>query len=302
MARKRIRIDMEDSDGAKYDIKLEGNVTRDKVLKIFEMMDLMNIEEGPEALNLDSIGSKIWHIIDKQFPLIRLNNYLPPGFTVDDYLEKTTGLNIEAGALVAGSFQGFEKDYMLSALKQLGSSFVGTIQIPATETDENILELNNAGIRGVRFNIAAGGSEKLDNLEKLALRVHELCGWHVELHIKSSDIKDMYNLLIGLPSVSIDHLGYTKSGFDTLLGLVENGVKVKASGFGRVEFDVKTALIEINSINQNALMFGTDLPSTRAPRPFQKSDIEIIFENFDEEICRNIFYENAAEFYKIKKR
>ena len=45
MAKKRIRIDMEDADGARYDIKLEGNVTREKVLKIFEMMDLMNIEE-----------------------------------------------------------------------------------------------------------------------------------------------------------------------------------------------------------------------------------------------------------------
>lgn len=71
---------MEDSDGAKYDIKLEGNVTRDKVLKIFEMMDLMNIEEGPEALNLDSIGSKIWHIIDKQFPVGK--------FTSTEILEK----------------------------------------------------------------------------------------------------------------------------------------------------------------------------------------------------------------------
>jgi len=69
MAKKRIRIDMEDSDGAKYDIKIEGNVTREKVLKIFEMMDLMNIEEGPDALNLDSTGSKIWNIVDKHFPV-----------------------------------------------------------------------------------------------------------------------------------------------------------------------------------------------------------------------------------------
>ena len=42
-----------------------------------------------------------FHIIDKQFPLIRLNNYLPPEFTVKDYLERTSGLNIKAGALVA---------------------------------------------------------------------------------------------------------------------------------------------------------------------------------------------------------
>jgi len=71
---------MEDTDGAKYDIKLEGNVTRDKVLKIFEMMDLMNIEQGPNAPNLDSVGAKIWYIIDKHFPIGK--------FTSTEILEK----------------------------------------------------------------------------------------------------------------------------------------------------------------------------------------------------------------------
>jgi len=80
MAKKRIRIDMEDSDGARYDIKLEGNVTREKVLKIFEMMDLMNIEEESEPSKLDSIGAKIWHIIDKFFPMGK--------FTSTNILEK----------------------------------------------------------------------------------------------------------------------------------------------------------------------------------------------------------------------
>ncbi len=69
MAKKRIRIDMKDSDGARFDIKIEGNVTREKVLKIFEMMDLMNIEEEQEITNMDSVGSKIWHIVDKFFPM-----------------------------------------------------------------------------------------------------------------------------------------------------------------------------------------------------------------------------------------
>lgn len=81
MAKKRIRIDMEDADGARYDIKLEGNVTREKVLKIFEMMDLMNIEEEQvTTTNMDSIGSKIWHIVDKFFPLGK--------FTSTNILEK----------------------------------------------------------------------------------------------------------------------------------------------------------------------------------------------------------------------
>lgn len=80
MAKKRIRIDMEDSDGARYDIKLEGNVTRDKVLKIFEMMDLMNIEEEETSTNIDSVGSKIWHVVDKFFPMGK--------FTSTNILEK----------------------------------------------------------------------------------------------------------------------------------------------------------------------------------------------------------------------
>jgi len=71
---------MEDSDGAKYDIKLEGNVTREKVLKIFEMMDLMNIEEEHEVTNMDSVGSKIWNIVDKFFPMGK--------FTSTNILEK----------------------------------------------------------------------------------------------------------------------------------------------------------------------------------------------------------------------
>jgi hypothetical protein len=80
MTKKQIRIDMEDSDGARYNIKLEGNVTRDKVLKIFEMMDLMNIEEEQEVTNIDSVNAKIWHIVDKFFPVGK--------FTSTNILEK----------------------------------------------------------------------------------------------------------------------------------------------------------------------------------------------------------------------
>jgi hypothetical protein len=80
MTRKKIRIDLEDSEGAKYNFSLEGNVTRDKMLKIFELMDLINIEEPEESPHLNSIGSKIWHMIDKHFPLGK--------FTSSEMLEK----------------------------------------------------------------------------------------------------------------------------------------------------------------------------------------------------------------------
>ena len=80
MAKKRIRIDMEDADGARFEIKLEGNVTRDKILKIFDTLNLMDIEEEETTPKMASVGSKIWHIIDKFFPMGK--------FTSTDVLEK----------------------------------------------------------------------------------------------------------------------------------------------------------------------------------------------------------------------
>lgn len=71
MARKRIRIDLQDNDGIKYNFNLEGNVSKNKLLKIFELMDLLNFEDINEQHNENniniSVGSKIWNIIEKFF-------------------------------------------------------------------------------------------------------------------------------------------------------------------------------------------------------------------------------------------
>ena len=80
MNQKRIRINLEDQEGAKYKFDIEGNVTKDKVLKLFELMDLMNIEEEQNIPDLDSIGGKIWNIIENSFPTGR--------FTSSTMLEK----------------------------------------------------------------------------------------------------------------------------------------------------------------------------------------------------------------------
>ena len=69
MTRKRIRIDIEDVDGANFNLNLSGNITREKVLKAFEFLDLMNIENTPNSPQLDSVGAKIWNIVDKFFPM-----------------------------------------------------------------------------------------------------------------------------------------------------------------------------------------------------------------------------------------
>ena len=226
---------------------------------------------------------------------------MPDAFTSRDYLDRLKGVELCGGAVVSGSFQAFDQSYLFHALKVLGPTFVGVTQVPELVSDLELLELDGAGVRAVRFNVKRGGSEEIRHLESMARRVYELVGWHTELYIDSSELGDLFETLVSLPAVSIDHLGLSKSGFPTLLKLAEKDVRVKATGFGRVNFDVRPALDDLYAANPKALMFGTDLPSTRAPRPYRDDDYTLVLETLGEEKAANVFYKNAIEFYRPKK-
>jgi predicted TIM-barrel fold metal-dependent hydrolase len=239
------------------------------------------------------------HIIDSRFPLVPNNGYLPDEFNCERYLERIKGYNLAGGAIVSGSFQAFDQCYLRDALIRLGPAFVGVTQLPATVSDEELLDLDRAGVRAVRFNLKRGGSEEVSHLDRFARRVHELAGWHVELYVDSTELAGLFPVLAALPAVSIDHLGLSGEGFGTLLKLAEQGHHVKATGFGRVGFDVRSALQDICSANPAALMFGTDLPSTRAPRPYRDEDFLLVIEALGEEMAAQVLYDNAAAFYGL---
>ena len=239
-----------------------------------------------------------FHIIDPRFPVMENQGFLPPVFTVDDYRARTAGLEIRAGTVIAGSFQGTQSDYMYDALDKLGTTFTGVIQIAATVTDEEILRLNAAGVRAVRFNLYRGGSAGIEDLDRLARRTHDLANWHAELYVDASTLEPIFETIANLPKVSIDHLGMTPAGIPNLLKLAERGAKVKATGFGRTEVDVPSALRDLARANPGCLMFGSDLPSQRARRPFLPSDMDLIRETLGETLARKVFWENALEFYR----
>ena len=237
------------------------------------------------------------HIIDPRFPLVANNGYLPPTFTTGDYLASVRPLHVTGGAVVSGSFQAFDQSYLVAALNELGPAFVGVTQLSRDASDDLILDLDAAGVRAVRFNMYRGGSESVDAVEAMARRIFDLARWHVELYADAADLVDLVPMLTGLPKVVVDHLGMTQEGLPTLLKLVERGVRVKATGFGRVSMDVASTLKAIATANPHALMFGTDLPSTRAPRPFAASDIDLLRGALGDEAGRLALYDNAVDFY-----
>jgi predicted TIM-barrel fold metal-dependent hydrolase len=238
------------------------------------------------------------HIIDPRYPLVANNGFIPDPFTVTDYRERIAGLGITGGAVVSGSFQAFDQGYLVDALQALGPAYVGVTQIPGDTSDQRIRGLHAAGVRAVRFNVARGGSADLDDLERLARRVHDLAGWHAELYLDARTIdEDLARRIAALPAASIDHLGMHEDGLPNLLRLVEQGVKVKATGFGRVELDPAAVIRAITEVDPTALMVGTDLPSTRARRPFRDEDFTSIAQVLTPEQAAAVFWGNAAAFY-----
>ena len=91
------------------------------------------------------------HIVDPRFPLVENEDYLPQSYVVADYMAASVPLGITGGTIVSGSFQAFDQTYLLSALAALGPSFTGVTQIPASTLDHEILALDAAGVRAVRF-------------------------------------------------------------------------------------------------------------------------------------------------------
>ncbi|MCI4674520.1 amidohydrolase family protein [Candidatus Mycolicibacterium alkanivorans] len=241
-----------------------------------------------------------FHVIDPRFPLVPSNGYLPEAFTVGDYLERIGGLGVTGGAVVSGSFQGFDQTYLKDALAQLGPSFVGVTQIPAHTSDDEIRDLDRAGVRAVRFNLYRGGSAPLADVDMLARRVHDVAGWHSEFYLDAADLADLEPTLAGLPRVSIDHLGMSDDTCGALLRLVEAGTVVKATGFGRMHVrDPESSMRNIIRTNPSALIFGTDLPSTRAPTPFRDTDVDRVAHAVGGEHAKAVLADNAHKLYRL---
>lgn len=241
------------------------------------------------------------HVVDPRFPLVPNDGYLPEPFTVEDYRAAVLPLEVRGGAVVSGSFQGADQTYLLDALARLGPGFVGVTQLPPEVPDEQLVRLDAAGVRAVRINLRRHGPIGTGPLEKLARRVHDAVGWHVELYADAAELEGLLPTVLSLPRVVVDHLGLSAGGLETVVELVREGAHVKASGFGRVDLDVRRALETIAAVDPTALLFGTDLPSTRAPRPFGVADLDLVVDVLGEELAREVCWDNAVALYRPER-
>lgn len=211
-----------------------------------------------------------------RFPYADDRSYTPPDASFEQLLRLHDFLGLSRGVIVQASCHGTDNTAMIDALQRGNGRYRGVAIVDGAVTDEQLADMNEQGVRGVRFNFVAhlGGAPDLDVFDRVLHRIQDL-GWHVVLHLDAQDIVAYGERInrIQVPFV-IDHMGRVRAEggldqqpFRQLLELMRNPLAwVKVCGSERVSagrrpFDdavpFAQALIEAAP---DRVLWGTDWP------------------------------------------
>ena len=147
------------------------------------------------------------HIYDARYTSI---SPVMAGGTVADYrlLQKRVG--VSRVVIVTPRHYVTDNTVTTDAIKALGiDNARGVGVLRPTVTDAELKQLNDAGIRGIRFTVgdAKTAVVSIDMIEPLAKRIADY-GWHVQLNMPNDKIVEHADLLRRLPTqIVFDHMG-----------------------------------------------------------------------------------------------
>ena len=168
-------------------------------------------EERPRLQAPPNATDAHHHIYDSRFPVDPKAVLRPADATVADYRLLQKRLGITRHVIVQPSTYGVDNRCLLDALRQFGLATARGVAVVNTEvSDAELRRLQQAGVRGIRFNLAPPGATSVDMIDPLSRRVNEL-GWHIQLNMPAADIlanKDLWNR-VPCPIV-FDHLAHVR--------------------------------------------------------------------------------------------
>jgi len=138
-------------------------------------------------------------------------------------------IGCERAVLVQPSVYGTDNSAMVDALRSGVFAFRGIAVVDAAITDRELEDLHEAGVRGVRINLAsATPGLTLAEAPRLATRIKAL-GWHLQFFMDLRKLPDAEEKLGSLDiDLVIDHFGKVRTdegldapAFQTLLRLVK---------------------------------------------------------------------------------
>src|SRR5215469_8658628 len=119
------------------------------------------------------------------------------------------GLGLERCVVAQSACHGFDNRAAEDAVAGRHASYRGIALLPADVADSELVRLNDAGFRGVRFNFMGhlGRRTPIEDVLSLAQRFAPL-GWHLQIHGDPALLTDLAPALRRSPvPVVIDHIG-----------------------------------------------------------------------------------------------
>ena len=170
-----------------------------------------------------------------EFPFAPERKYTPCNAGKEKLFELRDHLGFTRNVIVQATCHGKDNRAMMDACRASGGLARGVASVGADITKEELSDMHEAGVRGVRFNFVkrlVDATPKSVFLE-IAAKIQDF-GWSTVVYFEAQDLEDLEPFLQELPgTIVIDHMGRpdVKNGVDHIdfkrfVSLLENNSSI----------------------------------------------------------------------------
>jgi D-galactarolactone isomerase len=259
------------------------------------------------------------HIFDPdRFPYPSPTATPPPAASVADYRLLQQRLGLTRVVVVTPSNYATDNRATLAAIAEFGPVARGVAVIDESFSDDQLQELHDGGIRGIRFNVTRPGGAGAELIRPLAERINCL-GWHVQVHMTAEGIVENLDHLRDLPvELVVDHMGRIPGAagvdhpaYGVLRTLIDQGhTWIKISGVYHDSSDGPPTYADRSRLAAafvqaapERMVWGTDWPHPSAsrgevPMPDDAAMLDLLGQWAPDECVREqILVRNPAQLY-----
>lgn len=220
-----------------------------------------------------------------RFPYFAGRTYTPETALPEELAALHKALHVQRVVIVTPSVYGTDNASTLYGIKAYGSSARGVAVIDDKTSDRALEEMDQAGVRGIRLNLATAGINDgvacRDKLQRAIERTRQR-SWHVQVFTTPAMIAQMQQVVASSPvPIVFDHFGGAQAehgpdqaGFSELVELVRSGrAWVKISGAYRASqqkpdyADAAPLAKQLIAANPDRILWGTDWPHPNSVTP-----------------------------------
>ena len=254
-----------------------------------------------------------------RFPYHPKRKYTPCDAPKEKLFELRDYLGFSKNIIVQASCHGSDNAALVDALEASGDLARGVSVLSSDVTDHELSQLNNAGVRGVRFNFV---KRLVDSTPRqvfidLADRVKAL-DWHIVVYFESPDLEELRPFIESLAKdqvVVVDHmgrpdvsLGPESAEFRTFMSLLDENTNIwtKVSCPERLTqqppdySDVVPFAKTLVEAFPNRVLWGTDWPhpNMKSHTPDDGALVDVIpLIAETEELRKKLLVENPMRLY-----